>query len=262
MKPITDEVIKGLRSRKISIDAYLGDEIVKALLDNDFDHDYILKSIDEGDIKLDKKPDDIEEDKVEEKKNPKKEDLKEDVEEKEDEEDIEEEDVEEKPLKKCDKMKKGKKNCEEEDIEKGDEEDIEEEEDEEEIEKRVEKSLRMKLNKSLNARLEEMGDLIKSMSSEIQMLKSERLPFRTVNSGAVIEKSFNLGRDDDGKNLLSRSMNRPQISKELSKAFEIESDEEIKKSIGDDLLGYTLSGKELSQASIEALDKRGFKIVD
>ena len=261
MKPITDEVIKGLRSRKISIDAYLGDEIVKALLDNDFDHDYILKSIDEGDIKLDKKPDDIEEDKVEEKKNPKKEDVeKEDIEEK---EDVEEEDVEEKPLKKCDKMKKGKKNCEEEDIEKGDDEDIEEKEDiEEEIEKRVEKSLRMKLNKSLSARLEEMDDLIKSMSSEIRMLKSERLPFRTVNSGAVIEKSFNLGRDDDGKNLLSKSMNRPQISKELSKAFEIESDEEIKKSIGDDLLGYTLSGKELSQASIEALDKRGFKIVD
>lgn len=247
MRPITDKIVKELRSRHISLDSYVNDEVVKALLDNDFSHDYILKSIDEGDIKLDKKPEDIE---------------KEDVEEKED-------------VKKCDKVKKSdapeeEVEEEEEDVEKGEEkyekikkaDNEEEEEDEEDIEARVEKSIRRTLRKSFGAQLSELNGLVKSLQDEISILKNERTPFRTVNSSAIIEKSMNLGKDNDGKSILSKAMNRIQIGKELTKAFEEEQDSEIKKSLGSDILGFSVSGGDLSKDSIEVLEKRGYKIVD
>lgn len=244
MRPITDKIVKELRSRNISLDSYVNDEVVKALLDNDFSHDYILKSIDEGDIKLDKKP-----------------------------EDIEKEDVEEEGVKKCDKMKKSDAPAEEgdvEDVEKGEEKyekikkaDNEEEvEDEEDIEARVEKSIRRTLRKSFGAQLSELNGLVKSLQDEISTLKNERAPFRTVNSSAIIEKSMNLGKDNDGKSILSKAMNRIQIGKELTKAFEEEQDSEIKKSLGSDILGFSVSGGDLSKDSIEVLEKRGYKIVD
>lgn len=248
MRPITDKIVKELRSRNISLDSYVNDEVVKALLDNDFSHDYILKSIDEGDIKLDKKP-----------------------------EDIEKEDVEEEGVKKCDKMKKSDAPAEEEDVEE-DEEDVEkgeekyekikkadneeEAEDEEDIEARVEKSIRRTLRKSFGAQLSELNGLVKSLQDEISTLKNERAPFRTVNSSAIIEKSMNLGKDNDGKSILSKAMNRIQIGKELTKAFEEEQDSEIKKSLGSDILGFSVSGGDLSKDSIEVLEKRGYKIVD
>lgn len=243
MRPITDKIVKELRSRNISLDSYVNDEVVKALLDNDFSHDYILKSIDEGDIKLDKKPEDIE---------------KEDVEKEED-------------VKKCDKMKKSDASEEEEeDVEKGEvkyekikkADNEEEEEDEEDIEARVEKSIRRTLRKSFGAQLSELNGLVKSLQDEISTLKNERTPFRTVNSSAIIEKSMNLGKDNDGKNILSKAMNRIQIGKELTKAFEEEQDSEIKKSLGSDILGFSVSGGDLSKDSVEVLEKRGYKIVD
>lgn len=249
MRPITDKIVKELRSRNISLDSYVNDEVVKALLDNDFSHDYILKSIDEGDIKLDKKPEDIEK------------------------EDVEKEDVEkEEDVKKCDKMKKSDASEEEveeeEDVEKGEAkyEKIKkadnEEEDEEDIEARVEKSIRRTLRKSFGAQLSELNGLVKSLQDEISTLKNERTPFRTVNSSAIIEKSMNLGKDNDGKNILSKAMNRIQIGKELTKAFEEEQDSEIKKSLGSDILGFSVSGGDLSKDSVEVLEKRGYKIVD
>lgn len=245
MRPITDKIVKELRSRNISLDSYVNDEVVKALLDNDFSHDYILKSIDEGDIKLDKKP-----------------------------EDIEKEDVEEEDVKKCDKVKKSDAPAEEEDVEedveKGEEkyekikkaDDEEEVEGEEDIEARVEKSIRRTLRKSFGAQLSELNGLVKSLQDEISTLKNERAPFRTVNSSAIIEKSMNLGKDNDGKSILSKAMNRIQIGKELTKAFEEEQDSEIKKSLGSDILGFSVSGGDLSKDSIEVLEKRGYKIVD
>ena len=248
MRPITDKIVKELRSRNISLDSYVNDEIVKALLDNDFSHDYILKSIDEGDIKLDKKPEDIEK---------------------------EDEDVKKcDNVKKCDKVKKSdvpeeeEEEEEEEDVEKGEEkyEKIKkadnEEEDEEDIEARVEKSIRRTLRKSFGAQLSELNGLVKSLQDEISTLKNERTPFRTVNSSAIIEKSMNLGKDNDGKNILSKAMNRIQIGKELTKAFEEEQDSEIKKSLGSDILGFSVSGGDLSKDSVEVLEKRGYKIVD
>lgn len=249
MRPITDKIVKELRSRHISLDSYVNDEVVKALLDNDFSHDYILKSIDEGDIKLDKKPEDIE---------------KEDVEEGED-------------VKKCDKVKKSdapeeevEEEGEEGNVEKGEEkyekikkaDNEEEEEDEEDIEARVEKSIRRTLRKSFGAQLSELNGLVKSLQDEISTLKNERTPFRTVNSSAIIEKSMNLGKDNDGKSILSKAMNRIQIGKELTKAFEEEQDSEIKKSLGSDILGFSVSGGDLSKDSVEVLEKRGYKIVD
>ena len=65
MKAISGDVIEQLKARGIEVDTYVNDEVVKALLDAEFTHDYILKSIDDGDIKLKKqceKSDDAEKD--------------------------------------------------------------------------------------------------------------------------------------------------------------------------------------------------------
>lgn len=50
MKPITNEIVQELQKRGLSLDQYCGDSVVSALMDADFEHDYILKSIDNGEI--------------------------------------------------------------------------------------------------------------------------------------------------------------------------------------------------------------------
>lgn len=225
MKPISQEVLDGLKERGISLEEYTEDSVVKALLDADFDHDYILKSIDEGDIT-----------------SLKKKEKKEGPEEKGDEKDPEE--------------KGDEKDPEEKDTESGE---------------RTYKAMFDEFSKGQNALFKSLGEQLASVSSEISSLRAEisqlkdqRSPFKGINPRAFIEKSFGQAGESGektGDSTLSKSMNAEQIKRVLTTAFEQEKDDEIKKSLANDVMEYSL-GRNLTKSAMDTLSKKGYSIVE
>ena len=247
MKPITSEIVQELQKRGISLDQYCGDEVVKALLDAEFDHDYILKSIDNGDITTfaKSKYTEKEEIKYDEKKAGEHE--RRDFEEgKEEGEKEEKEEIE--------KKKKDKK-----DVEKC--EDVKGEEMKKSIENDLYKSQR-EFFEEVNASLSEMKDLMKSMGEELETLRNQPMPFRSVDKGAVLEKSFGVKTTDEGKKVLSKSAHREPLKKVMTECFEKEEDSEMKKSLANDILSYSTGNALLSQATIDYLSKKGIEVVE
>ena len=244
MKPITSEIVQELQKRGISLDQYCGDEVVKALLDAEFDHDYILKSIDNGDITTFAKSKYTEKEEIEYDEKKAGEHERRDFEEgKEEGEKEEEEEIE--------KKKKDKK-----DVEKSEGEEMKKS-----IENDLYKSQREFFDE-VNASLSEMKDLMKSMGAEIETLRNQPMPFRSVDKGAVLEKSFGVKTTDEGKKVLSKSAHREPLKRIMTECFEKEEDNEMKKSLANDILSYSTGTMSLSQATIDYLNKKGIEVVE
>lgn len=244
MKPITSEIVQELQKRGISLDQYYGDEVVKALLDAEFDHDYILKSIDNGDITTFAKSKYTEKEEIEYDEKKAGEHERRDFEEGKEEEGKEEEE-------KIEKKKKDKK-----DVEKSEGEEMKKS-----IENDLYKSQREFFDE-VNASLSEMKDLMKSMGAEIETLRNQPMPFRSVDKGAVLEKSFGVKTTDEGKKVLSKSAHREPLKRIMTECFEKEEDNEMKKSLANDIMSYSTGNMSLSQATIDYLGKKGIEVVE
>lgn len=244
MKPITSEIVQELQKRGISLDQYCGDEVVKALLDAEFDHDYILKSIDNGDITTFAKSKYTEKEEIEYDEKKAGEHERRDFEEGKEEGEKEEEE-------KIEKKKKDKK-----DVEKPEGEEMKKS-----IENDLYKSQREFFDE-VNASLSEMKDLMKSMGAEIETLRNQPMPFRSVDKGAVLEKSFGVKTTDEGKKVLSKSAHREPLKRIMTECFEKEEDNEMKKSLANDILSYSTGMMSLSQATIDYLNKKGIEVVE
>lgn len=244
MKPITSEIVQELQKRGISLDQYCGDEVVKALLDAEFDHDYILKSIDNGDITTFAKSKYTEKEEIEYDEKKAGEHERRDFEEgKEEGEKEEGEEIE--------KKKKDKK-----DVEKSEGEEMNKS-----IENDLYKSQREFFDE-VNASLSEMKDLMKSMGAEIETLRNQPMPFRSVDKGAVLEKSFGVKTSEEGKKILSKLAHREPLKRIMTECFEKEEDNEMKKSLANDILSYSTGTMSLSQATIDYLGKKGIEVVE
>lgn len=244
MKPITSEIVQELQKRGISLDQYCGDEVVKALLDAEFDHDYILKSIDNGDITTFAKSKYTEKEEIEYDEKKAGEHERRDFEEgKEEGEKEEEEEIE--------KKKKDKK-----DVEKSEGEEMKKS-----IENDLYKSQREFFDE-VNASLSEMKDLMKSMGAEIETLRNQPMPFRSVDKGAVLEKSFGVKTSEEGKKILSKSAHHEPLKRIMTECFEKEENNEMKKSLANDILSYSTGTMSLSQATIDYLNKKGIEVVE
>lgn len=244
MKPITSEIVQELQKRGISLDQYCGDEVVKALLDAEFDHDYILKSIDNGDITTFAKSKYTEKEEIEYDEKKAGEHERRDFEEgKEEGEKEKKEGIE--------KKKKDKK-----DVEKPEGEEMKKS-----IENDLYKSQR-EFFEEVNTSLSEMKDLMKSMGAEIETLRNQPMPFRSVDKGAVLEKSFGVKTTDEGKKVLSKSAHREPLKRIMTECFEKEEDNEMKKSLANDILSYSTGTMSLSQATIDYLNKKGIEVVE
>lgn len=251
MKPITNEIVQELEKRGLSLDQYTGDSVVKALLDADFEHDFILKSIDNGEIEtLNKSKYTVaEETRYDEKKAG----------------EHERRDWEE-----------GKKTGEKEEKKK-----IEEEDDDEEIEKKkkdkkdkedMEKAMTADFMKSQRQfftefsdfmeDMKEMKSIMKSMQEDIQAVKGQPMPFRNVPSGAVLEKSMGVKTTEAGKRVLSKSMHREPIKRIMTECFEKMEDSDLKKSLASDIISFSAGSMNLSGMTIDYLNKQGIEIAE
>lgn len=244
MKPITNEIVQELQKRGISLDQYCGDEVVKALLDADFDHDYILKSIDNGDINTFNKSKYTEKEEIEYDEKKAGEHERRDFEEGKKEGEKEEKDKIEKKKKDVEKFEEGKG---------------------EEMKKSIENDLyksQKKFFDDITASLSEMKSLMKSMGEEIETLRNQPMPFRSVDKGAVLEKSFGVKTNDEGKKILSKSAHREPLKKIMTECFEKETDSEMKKSLANDIISYSTGAMSLSQETVDYLSKKGIEVVE
>lgn len=238
MKPITNEIVQELQKRGLSLDQYCGDSVVSALMDADFEHDYILKSIDNGEISTLSKAKYTEKEEIayDERKSG----------------EHERRDYEE-----------GKKVGEEEEKDKLEKKKKKEEDDE------MEKALQADFYKSqkeflsgLSESLEEMKSIMKSMKDEISVLRDQPMPFRSVDKGAVLEKSFGVKTTDDGKKVLSKSMHREPLKRIMTECFEKAQDGDLKKSLANDIMSYSTGNAMISQSTIDYLGKQGIEVVE
>lgn len=238
MKPITNEIVQELQKRGLSLDQYCGDSVVSALMDADFEHDYILKSIDNGEISTLSKAKYTEKEEIayDEKKSG----------------EHERRDYEE-----------GKKVGEEEEKDKLEKKKKKEEDDE------MKKALRTDFYKSqkeflsgLSESLEEIKSIMKSMKDEISVLRDQPMPFRSVDKGAVLEKSFGVKTTDDGKKVLSKSMHREPLKRIMTECFEKAQDGDLKKSLANDIMSYSTGSAMISQSTIDYLGKQGIEVVE
>lgn len=238
MKPITNEIVQELQKRGLSLDQYCGDSVVRALMDADFEHDYILKSIDNGEISTLSKAKYTEKEEIayDERKSG----------------EHERRDYEE-----------GKKVGEEEEKDKLEKKKKKEEDDE------MEKALQTDFYKSqkeflsgLSESLEEMKSIMKSVKDEISVLRDQPMPFRSVDKGAVLEKSFGVKTTDDGKKVLSKSMHREPLKRVMTECFEKAPDGDLKKSLANDIMSYSTGNAMISQSTIDYLSKQGIEVVE
>lgn len=239
MKPITNEIVQELQKRGLSLDQYCGDSVVSALMDADFEHDYILKSIDNGEISTLSKSKYTEKEEIayDEKKSG-------EHERRDYEEGKRAREAEEK-----DKLEKKKKR---------------EDEDDE-----MEKALQADFYKSqkeflsdLSESLGEMKSIMKSIKDEISVLRDQPMPFRSVDKGAVLEKSFGVKTTDDGKKVLSKSIHREPLKRIMTECFEKAQDGDLKKSLANDIMSYSTGSAMISQSTIDYLGKQGIEVVE
>lgn len=134
------------------------------------------------------------------------------------------------------------------------EEDIEEEEEEVE-EKKVDKKKKVEtegisaedLEKSLTgmanifkSALDQRDEELNELKKSIETMKKETPRFRGqgLESAQVIEKSLTPKQDDDGRSVLNVHSQRASVRNVLSEMIAKEKDEDLKKSISSDAMGY------------------------
>lgn len=247
MKPITNEIVQELEKRGLSLDQYTGDSVVKALLDADFEHDFILKSIDNGEIEtLNKSKYTVaEETRYDEKKAG----------------EHERRDWEE-----------GKKAGEKEEKKKIEDEEIEKKKKDKKDKEDMEKAMTADFMKSQRQfftefsdfmeDMKEMKSIMKSMQEDIQAVKGQPMPFRNVPSGAVLEKSMGVKTTEAGKRVLSKSMHREPIKRIMTECFEKMEDSDLKKSLASDIMSFSAGSMNLSGMTIDYLNKQGIEIAE
>lgn len=214
---------------------------VQALLEVGFSEDYIEKAIENGDVIIEKSKteEEMNHSEEDEKKNIKNdeehvEDLRDDIDE--DEDDVDDLKDDEKEVSKSftpDMMKSFG----------------------EEISKSILESV-TSVMKSIEERLESLEKISKSISQETPSFKSAGL-----SRSAILEKSIENTRDEEGKVALNIVTQRPLVKQVIEKALQ---DDEIAKSYGDSVVGYLMCpeadqlGEEFSRY---AYDKLNIKFV-
>ena len=114
----------------------------------------------------------------------------------------------------------------------------------------------------LSESLEEMKSIMKSMKDEISVLRDQPMPFRSVDKGAVLEKSFGVKTTDDGKKVLSKSIHREPLKRIMTECFEKAQDGDLKKSLANDIMSYSTGSAMISQSTIDYLGKQGIEVVE
>lgn len=187
---------------------YKDNAIVKSMLAMGFTEDYIVKSIEKGDIKIEKS------------------------------ESVEAGDHESETKEEKDIDKLENEAVEKEEKVKEDEKDTAEDKDAEGIKKAVEETFAKSMGVFAPI-MEKMADAIDSLSERIDKIGSQAPEFRSkgLESLSTIQKSVELTKDESGKYEMNIISQRPMVAKAIESAYDKMSDE-LKKSMEGDMLAF------------------------
>lgn len=265
---LSGEIINRLDHEGIIVNDYINDDVVKSLVSDGFGHDWIIGNIAKGDITLKSRYTVKEETVYDEKKAGEHEREAYEAGKKKGEKEEE------------DELEKNKKRTVKDEIEydenkarKHRERDYKEGEKagKEEVKEEMEKSFSDEIMKSFNSMKEMVASIIdekfamleKSMQSQVNELKNQPGSFKTVPHAAYLEKSMGVNTNSEGKKVLNvnNPSHREAIKSVLSKSFSEEKDMNIKKSLGEDILTFGLSGSNnISQEGMNVLRSAGIVI--
>lgn len=192
----------------MNFEEYKDNAIVKSMLAMGFTEDYIAKSIEKGDIKIEKSESVEAGDHESETKEEK---------------DIDK--LENEAVEKEEKVKKDEKNTAE-------------DKDAEGIKKAVEETFAKSMGVFAPI-MEKMADAIDSLSERIDKIGGQAPEFRSkgLESLSTIQKSVELTKDESGKYEMNIISQRPMVAKAIESAYDKMSDE-LKKSMEGDMLAF------------------------
>lgn len=192
----------------MKFEEYKDNAIVKSMLAMGFTEDYIAKSIEKGDIKIEKS------------------------------ESIEAGDHESETKEEKDIDKLENEAVEKEEKVKEDEKNTAEDKDAEGIKKAVEETFAKSMGVFAPI-MEKMADAIDSLSERIDKIGGQTLEFRSkgLESLSTIQKSVELTKDESGKYEMNIISQRPMVAKAIESAYDKMSDE-LKKSMEGDMLAF------------------------
>lgn len=192
----------------MKFEEYKDNAIVKSMLAMGFTEDYIAKSIEKGDIKIEKS------------------------------ESVEAGDHESETKEEKDIDKLEKEAVEKEEKVKEDEKDTAEDKDAEGIKKAVEETFAKSMGVFAPI-MEKMADAIDSLSERIDKIGGQAPEFRSkgLESLSTIQKSVELTKDESGKYEMNIISQRPMVAKAIESAYDKMSDE-LKKSMEGDMLAF------------------------
>lgn len=207
----------------MNFEEYKDNAIVKSMLAMGFTEDYIAKSIEKGDIKIEKS------------------------------ESVEAGDHESETKEEKDIDKLENEAVEKEEKVKEDEKNTAEDKDAEGIKKAVEETFAKSMGVFAPI-MEKMADAIDSLSERIDKIGGQAPEFRSkgLESLSTIQKSVELTKDESGKYEMNIISQRPMVAKAIESAYDKMSDE-LKKSMEGDMLAFLTNpeaetvGQELAQ---------------
>lgn len=192
----------------MKFEEYKDNAIVKSMLAMGFTEDYIVKSIEKGDIKIEKS------------------------------ESVEAGDHESETKEEKDIDKLENEAVEKEEKVKEDEKNTAEDKDAEGIKKAVEETFAKSMGVFAPI-MEKMADAIDSLSERIDKIGGQAPEFRSkgLESLSTIQKSVELTKDESGKYEMNIISQRPMVAKAIESAYDKMSDE-LKKSMEGDMLAF------------------------
>lgn len=192
----------------MNFEEYKDNAIVKSMLAMGFTEDYIAKSIEKGDIKIEKS------------------------------ENVEAGDHESETKEEKDIDKLENEAVEKEEKVKEDEKNTAEDKDAEGIKKAVEETFAKSMGVFAPI-MEKMADAIDSLSERIDKIGGQAPEFRSkgLESLSTIQKSVELTKDESGKYEMNIISQRPMVAKAIESAYDKMSDE-LKKSMEGDMLAF------------------------
>lgn len=192
----------------MKFEEYKDNAIVKSMLAMGFTEDYIVKSIEKGDIKIEKS------------------------------ESVEAGDHESETKEEKDIDKLENEAVEKEEKVKEDEKNTAEDKDAEGIKKAVEETFAKSMGVFAPI-MEKMADAIDSLSERIDKIGGQAPEFRSkgLESLSTIQKSIELTKDESGKYEMNIISQRPMVAKAIESAYDKMSDE-LKKSMEGDMLAF------------------------
>lgn len=192
----------------MNFEEYKDNAIVKSMLAMGFTEDYIAKSIEKGDIKIEKS------------------------------ESVEAGDHESETKEEKDIDKLENEAVEKEEKVKEDEKNTAEDKDAEGIKKAVEETFAKSMGVFAPI-MEKMADAIDSLSERIDKIGGQAPEFRSkgLESLSTIQKSVELTKDESGKYEMNIISQRPMVAKAIESAYDKMSDE-LKKSMEGDMLAF------------------------